>query len=300
MSLLRGPRGQCLSPDLAAQGQRGHAQTGRAQPGEHTADIARLRRGGLIRSVQLARLFRSEQSDPERYYACLAEDTAIQLAEYTDLAGRIVLDIGGGPGYFTAAFRRRGARCCLIEPDYAELTSRGSASQDAVLGDGRALPVRDGSADICFSSNVLEHVRDPPRFIDELVRATRPGGLIYLSFTNWFSPWGGHEMSPWHYLGPGRAERRYVRGHGSLPKNRFGDGLYPVHVGPTLRLLRSRDDVEVLDARPRYYPGWCKPMLHVPLAREVLTWNLLTILRRLRLLDCSPMRDDLTGSRAAD
>ena len=245
------------------------------------ADIDRVRRGGLRRSVQLARLFRVEQSEPDRYYACLAEDTAIQIEEYTDLAGRVVLDIGGGPGHFTAAFRDRGARCCLIEPDLAELSSRGPAPRGALLGDGCALPVRDASADVCFSSNVLEHVADPGRFIDESVRVTRPGGLIYLSFTNWFSPWGGHEMSPWHYLGPGRAERRYVRGHGQLPKNRFGSGLYPVHIGPTLRLLRSRDDVELVDARPRYYPGWCRPVLHVPLAREVLTWNLLTILRRL-------------------
>lgn len=277
MSQLRGPR-ELSRPDALAQ----ESQDGQAEDPEHAADLARLRRRGLGRSVQLVRLFRIEQADPDRYYACLAQDTAIQLEEYTDLAGRVVLDVGGGPGHFTAAFRQRGARSCLIEPDLTELTSRGSAPRDAMLGDGYALPVRDGCADVCFSSNVLEHVADPAKFIDEMVRATRPGGLIYLSFTNWYSPWGGHEMSPWHYLGAARAERRYVRGHGKLPKNRYGSGLYPIHIGPTLRLLRSREDIEVLDARPRYYPGWCRPMLHIPGAREVLTWNLLTVLRRVR------------------
>ena len=42
---------------------------------------------------------------------------------------------------------------------------------------------------------------DPMGLIEEMIRVTRPGGLVYLSFTNWYSPWGGHEMSPWHYLG---------------------------------------------------------------------------------------------------
>lgn len=237
---------------------------------------------GIRRSAALVRLFRTEQSDPEGYYASLAEDTARQIEDYVPLAGRLVLDIGGGPGHFSAAFTRRGARCAIIEPDQAELLSRGALPAGAVLGDGCALPVRDASADLVFSSNVLEHVADPAALIGEMARAAKPGGLIYLSFTNWYSPWGGHEMSPWHYLGHRYAERRYVRRHGRLPKNRYGYGLYPVHVGAVLRMLRARPDVEVVDALPRYYPRWCRPVVHIPGVREVATWNLLTIARKLR------------------
>ena len=127
---------------------------------------------------------------------------------------------------------------------------------------------------------VLEHVRDPTGLIDEMVRTTRPGGLIYVSFTNWYSPWGGHEMSPWHYLGPGFAERRYVRRHQRPPKHRIGASLFPLHVGAALRIVRSRGDVEVVDARPRYYPRWCRVLLLIPGLREIATWNLLLILRR--------------------
>ena len=111
---------------------------------------------------------------------------------------------------------------------------------------------------------MLEHVRDPLGLIDEMVRATRPGGLIYLSFTNWYSPWGGHEMSPWHYLGPGYAERRYVRRHRREPKHECGVNLFPVHVGPVLRAMRSREDVEIVEARPRYYPRWCRLLVRLP------------------------------------
>jgi SAM-dependent methyltransferase len=235
---------------------------------------------GLARSIRLFRLFLLEQTEPEVFYNGLAEDAMNQIARHTEIAGRTVLDVGGGAGHFTAAFRARGANCYLFEPDSAEMLIDGEAPPGAVLADGYWLPVADSSTDICFSSNVLEHVADPPGLIDELIRATKPGGLIYLSFTNWYSPWGGHEMSPWHLLGADFAARRYTRRHARQPKHRVGDNLYRVHVGPILQLMRSRSDIEIVDALPRYYPRWCKPILRLPWVRELVTWNLLLIMRR--------------------
>jgi SAM-dependent methyltransferase len=234
----------------------------------------------LGRAVRLFRLFLAEQSEPELFYRELAADSVTQLARYADLPGRVVLDVGGGPGHFTAAFRARGARCLLVEPDVAELRARGQPPASAVRGDGLALPVADGGVDVCFSSNVLEHVADPAAMLTEMIRVTRPGGVIYLAFTNWYSPWGGHEMAPWHYLGARYAERRYVRRTGRPAKNQPGTGLFPVHVGPTLRGVRARGDVVVLAAQPRYYPRWARLVLRVPGLREVVTWNLLLVLRK--------------------
>jgi SAM-dependent methyltransferase len=237
---------------------------------------------GLLRSVRLFRLFRAEQTDPEQFYTSLAEDAVRQVAEYCELAGRTVLDVGGGGGWFTAAFRSRGAHAYLFEPDPAELRHRTAAPANAVVADGYWLPVRDGGADVVFSSNVLEHVRDPMGLIEEMIRATRPGGIIYVSYTNWYSPHGGHEMAPWHYLGPGFAERRYIRRHQRKPKHHYGSNLFPLHVGPVLRALQARPDIEIVDARPRYYPRWCRGLVRLPGLREIATWNLLLILRRRR------------------
>jgi SAM-dependent methyltransferase len=243
--------------------------------------VGQATRSGLLRSVRLFRLFLAEQSDPERFYASLAEDAVRQVAGHGELDRRTVVDVGGGGGWFTAAFRARGAHCYLFEPDPGELYLRTAAPAGAVVADGYWLPVRAGRADVTFSSNVLEHVPDPLGLIEEMIRVTRPGGLVYVSYCNWYSPWGGHEMSPWHYLGARYARRRYLRRRRREPKHEVGVNLFRVHVGPVLRALRARPDVEIVEARPRYYPRWCRFLVRVPGLREVATWNLMIIMRRV-------------------
>jgi SAM-dependent methyltransferase len=231
-------------------------------------------------SFRLLAAFLREQSDPEAFYGLLARDSAAIIERHLPLAGRRVVDVGGGAGYFSAVFRQRGAECLLVEPDPRELYRRGAPERASVIGDGYWLPLADASADVCFCCNVLEHVRDPAGLIDEMIRVTRPGGLVYLSFTVWLSPWGGHESAPFHYLGGAYAARRYARRHGRKPKNLFGETMFPLGAGRVLALVRCRPDVSVIEARPRYYPRWCAFLIRLPGLRELLTWNLLVILRR--------------------
>jgi SAM-dependent methyltransferase len=231
--------------------------------------------------VRLFAAFRKEQGDPEHFYTTLARDTVAQLRTYTELQGRVVADIGGGPGYFAEALRRAGARCVSVESDAAEMRRRGGAPPPVtVQGDALRLPLRSDSVDVCLSSNVLEHVTDPERMATEMVRVTRPGGLVYLSYTLWWSPWGGHETSPWHYLGGHYAARRYRRVHGHPPKNVFGESMFAVSARSMLDWARRFPQADLVDAVPRYLPWWAAPVVHVPVLREVVTWNLLLVLRR--------------------
>ncbi|WP_159943157.1 MULTISPECIES: bifunctional 2-polyprenyl-6-hydroxyphenol methylase/3-demethylubiquinol 3-O-methyltransferase UbiG [unclassified Nocardiopsis] len=239
-------------------------------------------RATLGRSAGLFAAFRAEQSDPARFYGTLARDTVAQLRSYTPLDGRLVVDVGGGPGYFADELRAAGARCLCVDSDAHEMRLHGrEADTHGIQGSALELPLRSGAVDVCFSSNVLEHVPDRARMADEMVRVTRPGGLVYLSYTLWLSPWGGHETSPWHYLGGSYAAERFARRHGRRPKNDFGRTMYAAHAGETLRWVRGRTDVEPVDIRPRYLPGWAKPVVRVPVLREFVTWNLLLVLRRL-------------------
>ncbi len=234
----------------------------------------------LRRSVRLLRDFRYEQPDPDRFYGALAADSAAQLAHFVDLEGRLMLDVGGGPGYFRAAFEARGASYLALDADAGELAGLGEIARGTVVGSGMELPFRDGAVDVCYSSNVLEHVPDPWRMAEEMVRVTRPGGTVFLSWTVWYGPWGGHETAPWHYLGGHRARRRYRRRHGREPKNRYGESLFAVTVGEGLRWARTQQQADVVALLPRYNPRWTWWLLRVPLLREVVTWNLVIVLRR--------------------
>ena len=237
-------------------------------------------RAGLGRAVRLFLDFRHEQDDPARFYTALAEDSVAQLGRYADLDGRVVLDVGGGPGYFRNAFTGAGATYYALDADVGELSGLGEIAPGTVIGSGMQLPFADGAVDVCYSSNVLEHVPDPWRMAEEMVRVTRRGGIVFLSYTVWFGPWGGHETAPWHYLGGARARRRYTRRHGHEPKNKYGESLFPVLVRDGLRWAAGQQHGDVLDVVPRYNPWWTYWLLKVPGLREVLTWNLVIVLRR--------------------
>ncbi len=237
--------------------------------------------GSLARSRALFAAYGYEQSDPARFYAFLAADSARQVAHYAPLAGRTLLDVGGGPGYFADAFRALGATYVGLDADAGELSLHGrNVAEGTVLGSGMALPFRTGAVDVTYSSNVLEHVPEPEQMADEMVRVTRPGGLVLLSYNNWLAPNGGHETAPWHYLGGRYAADRYARRHGHRPKNDFGHSLYRTSVAQGLRWMRSRPDVTVVDVLPRYHPSWAQWVVRVPGVREVATWNLLMVLRK--------------------
>ncbi|MBF6127977.1 class I SAM-dependent methyltransferase [Nocardia brasiliensis] len=240
------------------------------------------RRATLRRSLRLLGSFRFEQSDPAVFYGGLAEDSAAMLGDfYTDLTGRdltgaTILDVGGGPGYFADEFRRAGARYIPVEPDPSEMHAAGLSAAGAVRGSGMALPFRDDAVDICFSSNVAEHVPDPWLMADEMVRVTRPGGLIVLSYTVWLGPFGGHETGPWHYLGGEYAARRYRRKQGREPKNRFGRSLFAVRAADGLRWAATTS-ADVRTVFPRYHPRWAWWLVRIPALRELLVSNLVVV-----------------------
>ncbi|MCT7658862.1 class I SAM-dependent methyltransferase [Mycobacterium deserti] len=244
------------------------------------------RRATLTRSLRLLGEFRFEQRDPARFYGALANDTAAMVADLWRAAtghspvGQTLLDVGGGPGYFSAAFADAGVHYIGVEPDPAEMHAGPAGSGGAatyVRASGTALPFADGSVDICLSSNVAEHVADPWRLGREMVRVTRPGGLVVLSYTVWLGPFGGHETGMWHYLGGTRAAARYTRRHGHRPKNDYGSSLFAVSAADGLEWARSTG--ALVAAFPRYHPRWAWRLTSAPVFREFGVSNLVLVLR---------------------
>lgn len=230
------------------------------------------------RSASLFRSFLAEQTDPERFYTELADDTISLITRHEPLERRVVLDVGAGSTYFGHQFAAAGARYVAVDLDIAALGS--GPSRGAVVGRGEQLPVADASVDIVMANNVMEHVPRPGIVGDEMLRVVRPGGLVFISYTAWASPWGGHETSPWHWRGGRYAARRYEQVHGHPPKNLYGESMFPTKVAGGLRWARAQRGAWLVEAAPRYHPDWADSVLHVPGVREVLSWNLMMVLRR--------------------
>lgn len=239
---------------------------------------------GIARIRHLYKLFRHEISAPEPFYRYLASETLQWLAsEGVRVYGANLLDIGSGPGYYSSAFSAAGARVVELEIDESELgplEMKVNHSGLVTVGDAGHLPFADASFDAVYSSNMLEHVPTGPlAVIREVERVLRPGGWFYLSWTNWYSPWGGHAISPYHYLGPKLGVNIYRRIHGEPPKNVPGRSLFPVHIGQVVRIVQRRTHLVMRAMVPRYYPN-VSVICRIPGLRELLAWNCLILLEK--------------------
>jgi SAM-dependent methyltransferase len=120
-----------------------------------------MRRSLLTRALYAARDFRSR---------------ALFHALREHCTGR-VLDVGGGQFFVTA--REQGARFerwVTLEVAASGLPARVVPNQHGVVGDGCSLPFASSSFDTALSVQVLEHVFEPIRMVEEIGRVLKPGG----------------------------------------------------------------------------------------------------------------------------
>ena len=99
-------------------------------------------------------------------------------------AGDRALDVGCGVGEFTAAMATAGADA--IGVDVAEAALRRARSRHPgvefrlVPFDG-PLPFEDGSFELVWASEVIEHVADTARWLSEIRRVLVPGGRLLVT-----------------------------------------------------------------------------------------------------------------------
>ena len=111
---------------------------------------------------------------------------AIRGAELDTIAsffpvGARILEIVAGTGKQALELQRRGFEVTAIEvADSNYAAHRGFPIKDY---DGRTIPLGEGSVDLVFSSNVLEHVEDLSRMHAEIRRVLAPGGRLLLLST---------------------------------------------------------------------------------------------------------------------
>ena len=232
---------------------------------------------GLRRSVQLMLAFRVEQTDPHRFYRLLAEDSLNTIRQVAEPRGSLVLDIGAGPAEFAACFGEAGARYVPLDRDEQAPSLRSGG----MVGSAEQLPLRDDSVDIVFSSNLLEHVPDPERAADEMVRVAAPGGdrgavLHQLALAMGWARDFAVPLARWRPSSPAlRAHARPTVPRTSSTRTSSASRSRRWCAG-----RGRRTDADIVLLRPRYLPPWFGWIVRVPVLRELVTWNLLIVLRK--------------------
>ncbi len=98
----------------------------------------------------------------------------IQVSAYFQPKMR-VLEIGGGSGYQAKLISSAGASVESL--DVAAPVGDGRAYFEVQIYDGKELPFPDAHFDIVYSSNVLEHVPDLIKMLEEIGRTMKPTGI---------------------------------------------------------------------------------------------------------------------------
>ena len=126
-----------------------------------------------------------------------------------------VADIGCGAGAQAQLWAELGHKVFgldvnapLIEIARQRAESAGLSIQYDI-GSATELPYPDASMDVALLPELLEHVADWQGCLDEAIRILKPGGLLYLSTTNWLCPVQQEFNLPLYSWYPGFIKRRY-------------------------------------------------------------------------------------------
>jgi len=139
--------------------------------------------------------------------------------------GHRVLDLGCGGGRHAFEVYRRGASVVAFDLDPAELApvtgmfgamreageAGPAAGASAISGDAGAMPFGDGAFDRVIAAEVLEHILDDQRAMNELARVLRPGGLAAITVPSWLPERVCWALSTEYHEVPGGHVRIYTR-----------------------------------------------------------------------------------------
>jgi SAM-dependent methyltransferase len=197
---MASPRDTALVAGTARPGVGSHGAAGSGQGGAGGPNGAAAAAGsGVETGDPLRRLYELPEtplsSGTER-----ARLQAAMLADRAEAAGRslLVVDLGCGDGVCAAvalevcSSRQAPVRFVGLDWSLAALRQtqgRGIAVTRASV-DGPGLPLADDSVDVVVMSELIEHLVDPDRALDEVRRVLVPGGTLLLSTPNlaaWFN-----------------------------------------------------------------------------------------------------------------
>ena len=107
-----------------------------------------------------------------------------------------VLDVGCGVGQVVGSLLQKGVNGHGVDVSHPNIEQAQRYSDLCQVYDGKVLPYPDSRFGVVGAFNVLEHVEEPERFLEEIIRVTRPGGKIVVSSPNFFRVIGYRDYHP--------------------------------------------------------------------------------------------------------
>jgi SAM-dependent methyltransferase len=151
------------------------------------------------------------------------------LERFVALQGKKVLEIGSGFGTNLAVWIKEfaidgyGVEPASLGFEMSFQTAKilfeenGLDSSRIIDAQGERLPFGDGTFDIVYSANVLEHTTDPLQVLREATRVVKQGGIIHMEVPNYLSYFEGHYMIPMPPMYSNRLLGMWVRLFGRDP-----------------------------------------------------------------------------------
>lgn len=112
-----------------------------------------------------------------------------------------ILDVGGGNGFVTQRMIKDGFKAVLLEPGPAGALA---AKKVRDIPEVICATIEDaGIEENAFCGvglfDVLEHIEDQKRFVGQIKRVLRPGGILYLTVPAYQCLWSLNDVTAQHY-----------------------------------------------------------------------------------------------------
>lgn len=137
---------------------------------------------------------------PVEYGVSAVQKRLSAFARHWSLSGERLLDVGCGNGAYTTVLGKsfREVHAIDVEPRRIE-QFRGRSAMDlnysVAVGTAEALDFPDDHFDVVTAIEVLEHIVDLDRALDEIRRVLRPGGAFLVSCPNRLFPLETHTVA---------------------------------------------------------------------------------------------------------
>lgn len=122
------------------------------------------------------------------------EPEIFSFAQFTRFRNKKVLEVGVGAGTDFLQWARTGAQCYGIDLTQEAIDNvrhrlhlYGLQAEDVQVADAELLPYSDNFFDLVYSWGVIHHSPDTRRCLEEIIRVTKPGGIIKIMIYNRYS-----------------------------------------------------------------------------------------------------------------